>query len=368
MFVALLILCDPNYRNNAWCDTKLKGIYDEAARRRISIKMYTDLNAFENDAAKLGKDSSVIVLFNSMKYLSEAAKRLEDMEIHPILSVTESDISFPRSFSQVCGDNDSATKAVVDYLKSKGKKKIALIGASKYSAASLNKIEMLRRHVSPEDYEIFYQTEKITDSIEPFFEKKDQFDAAICIDDNQGIFLIEYLLAKGAYDPEFYIVSFGGTIISRLYKIGLSTVSTGFYACGKAMVEAHINREKYGWSSMIIRVNCEFKVRESANGKTSGDITASLPSVSTPQISRLERMLFSCDLTDFKIIYGLICGYSYEHMCDLCFLSHGAVKYRVRQIRLSLGYQSREETATLLQNYISKDKLLGYIQEHERVN
>ena len=366
--MALLILCDPNYRNNAWCDTKLKGIYDEASRRRISVKLYTDIDAFKNDASKLYKDSSVIVLFNSMKYLSEVAGHLENLEIHPILSVTESEISFPRSFSQVCGDNDSATKAVVDYLHSKGKKKIALIGASKFSAASLNKIEMLRRHVSGDDYEIFYQTEKITDSVDAFFKRRNEFDAAICIDDNQGIFLIEYLLSRGEYNPDFYIISYGDTIISRLYKIGLSTVSTGFYACGKAMVEAHVHRNKYAWSSTTIRVNCEFKVRESANGMASGEYLPSSSEVSTPRIARLERMLFSSDLTDLKIIYGLISDYSYERICELCFLSHGAVKYRVRRMRLALGYQTKEEMTALVKDYISKEKLLGYIQEHEKVN
>ncbi len=366
--MALLILCDPNYRNNAWCDTKLKGIYDEAARRRISVKMYTDLDTFKNDAAKLGKDSSVILLFNSMKYLSEVATHLENLEIHPILSVTESDISFSRSFSQVCGDNDSSTKAVVDYLHSKGKKKIALIGASRFSAASLNKIEMLRRHVLPDDYEVFYQTEKITDSVDAFFERRGEFDAALCVDDNQGIFLIEYLLSRGAYNPELYIISYGDTIISRLYKIGLSTVSTGFYACGKAMVEAHVHREKYGWSSTIIRVNCEFKVRESANGMANGEYRPSSVGISTPRIARLERMLFSSDLTDFKILYGLINDYNYERICELCFLSHGAVKYRVRTMRLSLGYETREEMTALIKDYISKEKLLQYIQEHEKAN
>lgn len=366
--MALLILCDPNYRNNAWCDTKLKGIYDEAFRRRISVKLYTNIDTFKNDAAKLGKDSSVILLFNSMKYLSSVAEVLEDLAIHPILSVTESDITFPRIFSQVCGDTDSPTKELVDYLNSKGKRKIALIGASRYSAAALNKVEMLRRCVPPENYEVFYQKEKLTDSIEAFFKKRDEFDAAICIDDNQGIFLIEYLLAHGAYNPDFYIISYGDTIISRLYKIGLSTVSTGFYACGKAMVESHVHREKYGWSSTMIRVNCEFKVRESANGLASGEHTASTLDVSTPRIARLERMLFSCDLTDFKILYGLICNYSYERICDTCFLSPGAIKYRVRRLRLALGYQTRDEMISLLKDFISKEKLLQHIAETENAN
>lgn len=364
--MALLILCDPMYRNNSWCDTKLRGIYDETARRRISVKLYTDLSTFESAAAKLGSDSSVILLFNSMQYLAKAGKVLKDMAIHPILSVTESEISFPRVFSQVCGDVDSATKALVEYLRANGKRRIALIGSSEQSAAGRNKEEMLRRHVSAEEYGVFSDLNGLLSCFEEFFPLRDQFDAAICINDHQAIALIEFLQSRGAYDPSFYIVSHGDTVLARLYGDGISTVSTGFYACGKAMVEAHVHRIKYNWSTVMIRVPCEFKARGSTSGR------GVYPSDHTPHmhanqgaIGRLERVLADCDLADLKVMYGLLMGYSYEHMGELCFLSAGAIKYRALQMRNALGCKTRAEVIDLIGRYIKKEKLLHAIEQAE---
>ena len=367
--MALLILCDPRYRNNNWCETKLKGIYDEAARRRISVKLYTDLDAFINVAAKLGKDSSVIILFNSILYLQEVSLALENLSIHPILSVTESDIVFSRAYSQVCGDVDSATKKLVEFLHEHGKRRTALLGTSENSAAGRNKEQMLARHVAKDEYSVFYDRGGLLKSFEEFFEVREQFDSVICTNDHQAIALIEYLQSKNAYDPSLYIISHGDTILSRLYGDGISTVSTGFYACGKAMVEAHVHRLKYDWASVMIRVNCNFTCRGSTSGNGKYPAPQSLARHTNQNLlTRLESMLASCDIVNFKLLYALICDYSYEHMCELCFLSHGAVKYRIRQMRLYLNCQSRKEMTNLIKSYISKESLLHLIKEREAAN
>lgn len=366
--MALLILCDPRYRNNNWCDTKLRGIYDEAARRRIPVKLYTDLAAFEAAAAKLGSDSSVIILFNSMQYLGQVSDLLAPMEIHPILSVTESEISFSRAYSQVCGDVDSATGAVVDFLHAQGKRRIALLGVSENSAAGRNKIEMIRRHVSAEEYTVYNDPGDLYQSFEAFFAERGRFDAVVCTDDHQAIALIEFLQARGAYDPSLYIISHGDTILARLYGDGVSTVSTGFYACGKAMVEAHVHRLKYNWSTVMIRVPCAFYARGSTSGKGEYPTVAERPPHANQHaLSRLERVLADCDLVDLKLMYGLLSDYSYEHMGELCFLSAGAVKYRVQQMREALDCSDRRAAIALIGRYIEKERLLRVIEETEGI-
>lgn len=366
--MALLILCDPRYRNNNWCETKLRGIYDEATRRRIPIKLYTDLPAFQTAAAKLGSDSSVIILFNSLQYLKEVSAVLAPMEIHPILSVTESDIVFSRTFSQVCGDVDSATKELVDFLHTHGKRRIALLGTSKISAAGRNKVEMLRRHVSPEDYKVFGDVGGLLPSFEEFYAVRDRFDAAICTNDHQAIALIEFLQSHGGYDPDFYIVSHGDTILARLYGDGISTISTGFYACGKAMVEAHFHRLKYNWSSVMIRVPCDFRARGTTSGKGVYPVLPFVPPhANQVALSRLECVLADCDQANLKLMYGLLAGYNYEHIGELCFLSAGAVKYRVQQMRMALGCKTREDAIALIERYICKEKLLHVIEEVEGI-
>lgn len=361
----LLILCDPRYRNNAWCETKLQGIYDEASRRRIPVKLYTDTDAFLNVASKLDSTSSVIILFNSFKYLEDISKKLATLEIHPILSVTESNIKFSRAYSQVCGDVDSATKEVVDFLHSNGKRRIALLGSSENSAAGRNKEEMLLRHVGKEECVIFRNSGDLLQSFKDFLEVRNNFDSVICIDDYQAIAFIEFLQSQGAYDPSLYIISHGDTTLAKLYGDGISTVSTSFYACGKAMVEAHVHRIKYNWSTVMIRVHCDFKVRGSTSENAWFPPAVAPVLVNQAGIGRLESLLKKCDLVNLKLIYAMLSGYSNERMSDLCFLSPGAVKYRLIRIRDALGCKSREEAAECIGRYIQKEKLLDIIEKAE---
>ena len=364
--MALLVLCDPKYRNNNWCETKLRGIYDEASRRRIPVKLYTDIDLFCAAASKLGSDSSAIILFNSFKYLEEISERLATLAIHPILSVTESDIKFSRVYSQVCGDVDSATKEVVEFLHSHGKRRIALLGSSENSAAGRNKEEMLLRHVDNDECVIFRNSGALLQSFREFLAVRDRFDAVICIDDYQAVAFIEFLQSEGAYDPDLYIISHGDTVVAGMYGNGISTVSTSFYACGKAMVEAHIHRLKYNWSTVMIRVNCDFKLRGSTSGKgLFPPAKEAVEHANQGAIGRLESLLGKCDLVDLKLMYGLLVGYNYEHMSELCFLSSGAVKYRLQRMREALKCKTREEAAAAVGRYICKENLLDAIEKAE---
>lgn len=363
--MSLLILCDPRYRNNNWCETKLRGIYDEAARRRIPVKLYTDLDAFTSAAAKLGGDSSVIILFNSFKYLSEVSEKLAPLQIHPILSVTESDITFSRAFSQVCGDVDSATKELVEFLHAKGKRRIALLGTSENSAAGRNKEQMLLRHVNAQNFTIFYDKGNLLESFKDFLSSGQKFDAVVCTNDYQAIALIEFLQSQGLYNPSLYIVSHGDTVVARMYGDGISTISTSFYECGKAMVVAHLNRLKYNWSTVMVRVHCDFKKRGSTSGKAVFPVAQIPRHANQAAIGRLESLLEDCDIINLKLMYGLLAGYSTERMSDLCFLSLGAVKYRLLQIRKALGCNTRDEAIAAIGRYIKKEKLLQAIEEAE---
>ena len=364
--MALLILCDPAYRPSSWCDIKLRGISDEAARRRIPVKLFTDFDAFWATADTLDSDSSVILLFNSMLYLEKAGALLKDMAIHPILSVTESEISFPRTYSQVCGDVESATKDLVSFFRARGRRRIALLGTSDVSAAGRNKVEMLRRHASAEEYTVFADQGNLMQSFETFFSVRDRYDAIICTNDHQAVAFLEFLQARDAYDPSVDVVSHGDTILAKLYGNGISTVSTGFYACGKAMVESHVHRVKYGWSSAMVRVPCEFTERGSTSGRGVYPRPGFLPPhTNQVALGKLERLLADCDIANLKLLYGLLAGYGYEHMGELCFLSASAVKYRVQQIRTMLGCETRADVIAAIERYIQKERLLQVIENIE---
>ena len=75
--------------------------------------------------------------------------------------------------------------------------------------------------------------------------------------------------------------------------------------------------------------------------------------------------MLNCDLTNLKLMYGLLLGYSYERMSEMCFLSSGAVKYRVQQMKEALGVTNRTEMAQSIARYIQSEKLLFAIEKAE---
>lgn len=369
--MALLVLCDKRYYGTFWCDTKLRGIYDEAARRRIPIKLFTDESAFEEAAAKLGPDSSVILLFDGIYYYKKLLPLLARLTVHPIFSLTEQDFRLPAGCSQVAGDVDSATKQMVEYLHACGKRKIALVGVIRGSAASRNKEEMLRRNTEEDDLQVFY-VEDPKNNLEPcftrFFAEREKFDAVMCINDHQAICLTEFLKARGAYDPQQFIISHGDTIMAQLYGRGITTISTSFYNCGKATVETHINRLKYGWSATRTLIPCAITFRGSTDPLSKSEPPSPIPEdppklgVFTASLARLELMLTACDLTDLKLLYGLLAGYSYEKMGGTCFLSPDAAKYRLRKMRSVLRCADREKMTALVSTYVTPENLLHTIE------
>ena len=104
------------------------------------------------------------------------------------------------------------------------------------------------------------------------------------------------------------------------------------------MVEAHVHRLKYNWSTVMIRVHCDFKLRGSTSGKASYPKRETVPeNANQAGIGRLESLLEDCDIVNLKLMYGLLAGHSTERMSDLCFLSAGAVKYRLQRIKQNEG-------------------------------
>ncbi len=134
------------------------------------------------------------------------------------------------------------------------------------------------------------------------------------------------------------------------------------------MVEAHVHRIKYNWSTVMIRIHCDFKLRVSTSGSASYPISDSVPEhANQAAIGHLESLLEDCDIVNLKLMYGLLLGYSTERMSDLSFLSAGAVKYRLQRIKEVLKCKTRDAAITCIGRYIQKEKLLEAIEKAEGV-
>lgn len=374
--MALLVLCDPKYRNNVWCDRKLRGIQDEVSRRREKFDMFTDLSAFEAAASKLGEDSSVILLFDAISYIQQVAPILCRLRIHPIFSVLVSGIRLPFQYSCVSPNMDYSSSMIADYLHSCGKTRIAEVGINPNSWSDVSRSDALGRYVNKAT--CFYAKENLEDSYKEFLSVQNQFDAVICTTDHIAISLIEFLKEHEAYNPEQFFVSYGDTVIARLYGEGITSVTVNYYECGKAAAETHYNRLKYGWSAVTILLQSNLLIRGSTANTPYTPSPTPIQAVDlhppveyvdfrlpTITVGRLERLLATSDIADLRLLYCMLSDYSYEKTAEFCFMSAETAKYRIRKIREALKVDSKVDAVALIRKYIKKEKLLKVIEEFE---
>jgi len=377
--MALFVLCDPKYKKTFWCDEKLRGIRDVVARRRKKLQVFTDVHALETAAAKLDEDSSVIVLFDSIPYIQKIAPILARLPIHIILTGTAGNIRLPFQYSCISPDMDHCGRSIVDYLYTHEKKRIAQIAISPCSWSDIGRADAIARYVSAENYRVFYIDKSMEDTYAAFLKERANFDAVLCATDYVAISLIEYLKARDAYDSELFLITYGDTVLARLYGIGITSFTVNYYACGEAAAKLHYDRGRYGWSAVTALLRNKMIIRDStANAPYIPSQPLPLPldadapikplhfPLLTYHIGQLGRLLATCEIVDLRLIYCMLSGYSYEKMSDACFLSVEAVKYRLRKFRDALGFTSRIETTEFIRAYVREDKLLSLIEEYEK--
>lgn len=377
--MALLVLCDGAFRNTPWCDLKLRGIQDEASRRRETVRIFTDIHAFGSVAAKLDETSSAIIIFDSISNLQKAAEVLSHLRVHPIISSNVHKMRLACRYSSVGTDVEDSICTAVDYLYACGKKRIAMVGVNRNSCGDFSRAEMFTRYAPFDECKVLEARGDMQDCFVEFLKVRDDFDAVICPNDHLAICLIEFLKEHDAYSKELFVISYGNTIMARLYSDGLTSFTTGHYASGKVAAETHFNRLKFGWSTSEILIKSELVIRgstwnipykPSAEKPVPKDVLApsspTLFRIPTNPIGRIERMLMASDIVNLKLIYCMLCGFSYERTGEFCFLSTEAAKYRVRKIRTALLGKSKSEAADLIRAYIDKDSLLRVIEEYER--
>lgn len=379
--MALIVLCDQKYRHGAWCDTKIRGIMDEASRRRIQPQIYTNISAAKELALKCDEDTSVILLFDSMPWLCEAVKELSECRTHIILSANYIDIALPAPYSMVGTDIDAAMRSMLDYLRSCGKRHIALVGVNPASCNDNGRAAMLKKYMNADDYRIFYAEDNMMVCFDEFLAVQNSFDAAICTNDLLAICLSEHLKAHPRSGDKLFIISHTDTVMAKLYGEGITSMTVNFYDCGRILVETHFNRLKYGFARSVNLLPAQLKVRGSTDNKLhipskNMPVPMQQPSFFEPKairlptrnVSKLERILASSDLTNLKLMYCLLCGFNYERMSEFCFISAETARYRVRKIRNALGVQKKAEAADILREYIKKESLLAIIGEQEEKN
>ena len=70
------------------------------------------------------------------------------------------------------------------------------------------------------------------------------------------------------------------------------------------------------------------------------------------QMMRVENLLGACDDSDMTILNMLLQDKSYAAMAETCYLTEGAVKYRIKNMRTLCDVPGKEALMELLRQYL----------------
>lgn len=182
----------------------------------------------------------------------------------------------------------------------------------------------------------------------------DDIDSLVCVNDIAAVSAVNRLGELGIRVPDdVQVVSFGGSEVSRLYSPSITVLEMPNFELGRQVVNSfsYLMRSS-GEVSLSVRVAGDLVVRETTKPtapmpprrrlRTTGN-SSFYDDNEVKDIERLELLLSVCDQLDRRIIWQMLSGSTTERAAEVLSLSPETIRYRMRRIVQSAGFNSRGE-------------------------
>ena len=365
------VLWDEECLNSSIYKDMCNGISAAAAKKQMTAKVYTDCAKLMEDASS---DRTVIVIGYESPRLRDNLLRLTGKKKQVILAGLDAE-----RISSTSPSRRGATAMLIQYLVACKKERIALVACGESSVNDLMRCEILKGYLytrgcpNPDDA-IFFYRERVDESFEAFWEKRENFDAVICPNDYVALCFIRYCEEHGLRVPEdLYVAAFSNRTLSRYCKPSITSMSINFVDVGECSYYAWEFLENHKMedhqihittpSSLIVRESTAYEMHEmdTENAILLDAAHQGGPFYSEPVIANVmhvENCLTQCDALNLKIIQGILNGESYDSIEDRLFLSRSALNYRLKKIFTYAQTQNRKEFESLFRHYFTKENNL----------
>ena len=382
------IYVDPPYMDSLWCKQTLKGINDEATKKRYSIKMletdniYTaDLDAFfENEEKRI-----LVVLATSVIQSEKFNSFFNENGVH-LLYINHQSTNISYRFSNIIVDYQDSMRTIVKYLEGCGKSHIALYGINPDSSTDLikkNFFEDRNRHITPYGngdniYHRFFDDHNVPtiDCFEQFKSNIDMYDSVICANDLIARLLISDLKKIGIRVPEdLYVVSFGDYILAQIGKPTITSVAIDHEHLGRQSVYTYsylrkASNDVYITASVATKLTIgESTAKTEYKSSICSDDTYTLTERTSdffnhPEIQAIitfENMLTKCDKLDMQILIGIMSNMTYIQLSEKLFASENVISYRVKRLCKLSQIASKGKLAEAANRFLSAEAVERYI-------
>ena len=384
------IYVDPPYKDSLWCKQTLRGITDEATKKRYSVKMLETDNIYESDLDAFfeGEEKRILIVIatsvNQSKKFNEFFNR-HGVHLLYINHQSKNDCSH---FSNILVDYHDSMRIITEYLEGCGKKLIALYGINPDSSTDLIKqrfFEDRNKHIPAYGngnniyFRIIDSKESPTlDCFDHFKKNLEYYDAVICVNDLVARLLIDDLQKIGIKVPEdLYIVSFGDYILAQIGNPTITAVAIDHEQLGRQAVYTYSYLKKVSDDLYITaKVAPKLTIGEStaATEYTSYHASPDTDTISEfstsffkhPEIQSIitfENMLTKCDKLDMQILIGIMSGMTYIQLSEHLFVSENVISYRVKRLCKLADLPSKGKLAECANRFLSVQAIEKYIHK-----
>ena len=352
-------IIEPGYGSSAlWTPAIRAGIDSELSRKKYgSLFIAHDnidadelLSCFDDDARKLA-----VLIGTSPSFVPEMIDRLAKLGVGVLLVSYQPPENVPVR-GVVRTDYVAGVDTLIRHLFACGCKKPALYAGFTNSSTDIVKRRAYLEHAALDGFEpiTIDNDDGLVSCFEKLSARLSDIDSLISVNDIAAVSVVNRLGELGIRVPDdIQVASFGGSEVSRLYSPAITVLEMPNFELGRQVVNAfaYLSRSS-GEVSLSVRVAGDLVVRE-----TTRPLAESLPrrrlrapgsssfydDSEVKEIERLERLLSVCDPTDRKLIGEMLAGGTTEQAAGLFSIAPETIRYRMRKITQSAGFDSRAE-------------------------
>ncbi len=366
----LYVITEKQYSNTNWYKCIMDGLYREATKKsfKIVICKDSDLKSFE-------PDTILVLIGSSQPFIKKHLQLCTQFSLRPILAGFDFQLTYmPVSYITV--DRYSAMVDMIRTLVLLGAKSIALLGVN------LSVQTDMQRHngylsavqfygVGNPETDVYFSDNGFSDCMDSFWKNVHNYDAVACVNDWYAAYICSHASKYGVSIPEDLMVTgFGNTLIGQYTNPPLTTVSLNLSSVGAQVLTLHhILSQNPALQACTEVLKTEIILRDSTSQIPKNDAPACNPIVlsenafsefnpadesNLEDLYVLENSIGNMDEINYKIVRGILDGFSYQALAEKLFLSDTAFKYRLQKIFALVGCKTRSEFIKLFKDYIPK--------------
>lgn len=337
------IFIEQGFADSIWCKQILQGLTAELKKRREAFVLDPEV-----------PQESAFVIGSSSEWLGAQVSRCNACGSIPVLLCSSLRKISGGRYHCVCPDIDGSMRQLTAAFTARYGSRLVLYGVNPHSVGDRSRREAFLQ-ACPQG-RCLENRGSLADCFAAFLPLLEETDGVLCANGFAAVSLYRRLQALGREVP---IISCAQTLLCRRYRGVIPSVDMNYQAFGKTALSLwDLARKQPHISELTVSVRWELESLP----------TDALPAVVAPatadrfyedeelqQMLKVENMLGACDDTDETLLSMLLAGQSYAAMAGSCYLTEGAVKYRIKNMRALCDTPDRESLEAFLRTYLPCD-------------